>query len=64
MSLTKETAMTERTRISFQAQFLNAFNHPIFRSVPGGNVRSSGWATTTGASNNARVIEFRLKISF
>ncbi len=64
MSVTKDTAVTERSRITFQAQFLNAFNHPIFRNTPGGNVRSTSWGTTTGASNNARVIEFRLKISF
>lgn len=64
LSVTKEAALTERSKITFQAQFLNAFNHPIFRGAPGGNVRSSGWATSTGASNNARVIEFRLKITF
>jgi hypothetical protein len=64
MSLNKETRITERTRITFQTQFLNAFNHPIFRSAPGGGVRGSGWATSTGASNNPRVIEFRLRISF
>ena len=64
MSLNKSTAITERTRINFQAQFLNAFNHPIFRTIPSGSVRSSTWATSTGASNNPRVIEFRLSISF
>jgi len=64
LSLTKDTAVTERSRIQFQAQFLNAFNHPIFRGSAGGSVRGSGWATTTGASNNSRVIEFRLRFSF
>jgi len=70
ISITKETAVTERSRITFQGHFLNAFNHPIFRSVPGGSVRSSGWATTTAQSNAynsglfGRVIEFRLKFSF
>jgi hypothetical protein len=64
MSLTKETAITERSKISFQAQFLNAFNHPIFQNAPGGSVRGTGWGTVTGASNSPRVIEFRLRISF
>jgi len=64
MSISKETIITERTRISFQAQMLNAFNHPVFRGVPSGGVRSSGWATATGASNGARVVEFRVRISF
>jgi hypothetical protein len=67
LSLTKETAITERARVTFQAQFLNAFNHPIFgvAALPvSANVRSSGWATTTGQSNGPRVIEFRMKISF
>jgi hypothetical protein len=64
ISVNKETALTERSRLTFQAQLLNAFNHPVFRSVPSGSVRSSGWGTTTGASNTPRVIEFRLKVSF
>ncbi|MBP1597450.1 MAG: carboxypeptidase regulatory-like protein [Acidobacteria bacterium] len=64
LSLTKDTYITERQRIIFQAQFLNAFNHPVFRGAPGGSVRSSGWGTVTGPSNGARVIEFRLRFAF
>jgi hypothetical protein len=64
ISVTKDTFVTERSKISFQAQFLNAFNHPVFTGAPGGGVRSSGWGTVTGASNSPRVIEFRLRISF
>jgi hypothetical protein len=64
LSLNKVTAITERSKITFQAQFLNALNHPIFRGVPSGSVRGVNWATSTGASNNARVIEFRVMISF
>jgi hypothetical protein len=64
MSVNKSIAVTERSRISFQAQFLNAFNHPTFRGAPSGSVRSSSWGTVTGASNSPRVIEFRLNISF
>lgn len=68
ISVTKETFVTERARVSFQAQFLNAFNHPTFQNAPSGSVRSSGWGTVTGQSNAlgnyGRVIEFRLRISF
>jgi hypothetical protein len=67
ISLMKETAVTERYRITFYGQFLNAFNHPVFgtgTAPVGGNVRSSGWATTSAASNAPRVIEFRLRFSF
>jgi hypothetical protein len=68
ISLTKDTFVTERMKVSFQAQFLNAFNHPVFNGAPGGSVRGSGWGTTTGQSNTqsgyGRVIEFRLRISF
>jgi hypothetical protein len=66
MSLNKETRITERTRITFQAQLLNAFNHPTFRGAPSGSIRSSSWGTTgtSGSSIGARVVEFRLKISF
>jgi hypothetical protein len=64
ISFTKDTFITETVKFNFQAQFLNAFNHPIFTGAPGGSVRSSSWGTTTGASNSPRVIEFRLRIQF
>jgi len=64
MSLNKSIPITERSRITFQAQFLNAFNHPIFRGTLGGGVRSSGWGQATGASNSPRVIEFRINIFY
>jgi hypothetical protein len=64
MSLSKEVRIMERARVQFQAQFLNAFNHPTFRSFGTTGVRSSGFGTVTGQSNSARVIEFRLNIRF
>jgi hypothetical protein len=67
ISLTKDTALTERYRLVLQTQFLNAFNHPLFGTgtTPiAANTRTSGWATATGQSNTPRVIEFRVKISF
>jgi hypothetical protein len=67
VSLSKEVLFGERYRANFQAQFLNAFNHPVFgngTNPVGANVRSSGWATTTGTSNDPRVIELRLNFFF
>jgi hypothetical protein len=64
MSLSKEFRVTERARVQFQSQFLNAFNHPTWRSAPSGGVRSSGWGTSTSPSNSPRTIEFRLNIAF
>jgi len=73
MSLGKEFLITERWRFTFQTQFLNAFNHPVFGqgTLPGeagGNVLAGGWMTSTGQTSvnglGARQIEMRAKISF
>jgi hypothetical protein len=66
ISLTKETPIADRYRFIFQAQFLNAFNHPVFgtgTNPVSANVRSGTWATTS-AANAPRTIEFRAKIAF
>ena len=67
ISFTKEVPVAERYRVTFQAQFLNAFNHPVFGNSPNpisSNVRSSSWALTYGTSNSPRVIEFRMNVEF
>jgi hypothetical protein len=67
MSLTKQTAITERVKFTLQAQFLNAFNHPVFGTGTnpiGANTRTSGWATVTGSSTGPRAIEIRANFSF
>ena len=72
ISLTKQTAITEKVKFTLQAQFLNAFNHPVFGAGTnpiGANVRSSGWATVTGQTtgaqgSNPRQIEIRANFSF
>jgi hypothetical protein len=67
LSLTKQTAITERLKFTLQAQFLNAFNHPVFgtgTNPVGANVRGSSWATTTGSSTGPRAIEIRANFSF
>jgi hypothetical protein len=71
ISLSKTIPVTERWRVSIQALFINAFNHPVFgqgQTPLAGTIRNTNWATTNGASNNpdgfGRQIEFRLNISF
>ncbi len=67
LSLTKQTAITERLKFTLQANFLNAFNHPVFGTGTnpiGANVRSSSWATTTGSSTGPRQIEVRANFAF
>ncbi|GAB4243330.1 MAG: hypothetical protein Kow00109_19090 [Acidobacteriota bacterium] len=67
LSLTKSIPVREPYKLTFQAQFLNVLNHPVFGNAPnpvGANVRQSWWATTSGQSNDPRVIEFRLNFSF
>jgi hypothetical protein len=67
ISLSKETRITERLKFTLQAQFLNAFNHPVFGTgtIPiGANIRSSSWATATSASNAPRAIEIRANFAF
>jgi hypothetical protein len=71
ISLSKTIPVTERWRVSIQALFINAFNHPVFgqgQTPLAGTIRNTNWATTSGASNNpdgfGRQIEFRLNISF
>lgn len=71
-AVSKVFAITERVRFSFQAEFLNAFNHPTYNWR--GNLSSqnniysgsfgTGVLTTSSAGGGARQIEFRANIEF
>ncbi len=70
LSVTKRFPITERIRFVFQAEFLNAFNHPVFASASSvasspysPNVQQFGFGTGTVA-NNPRAIELRANIEF
>jgi hypothetical protein len=66
MSLTKRIAITERIRFVLQAEFLNAFNHPVFAFNTGGGANNLQ-STTFGQaynSNGPRNIELRANIEF
>lgn len=71
--VTKNIPITERVRFNLQSVFLNAWNHPVFANSAGaigGNPRTSGLFTVTGANNNpvsnigARQVELRANIVF
>jgi hypothetical protein len=67
--ISKSIPITERWRFTFQAELLNAFNHPVFGNgtTPiGANILSTSFATTSsGASGSfGRQIELRANISF
>jgi hypothetical protein len=72
LAISKAIPITERWRFTFQSEFLNVFNHPVFGQPTGGNpvtsnIRSTGWATGTPTNNTrgfGRQIEFRANISF
>ena len=68
MSLNKVFPIKERFRATFQAEFLNIFNHPTFGPVTSGaptaNVQSLTFGQTTGGPTGPRVIEFRLNLEF
>ena len=73
LSLGKETAVTERIRVRFSADFFNIFNHPNFANPTSSqlslqNPQSFGVITSTfippNQTNSARWIEFGLRVEF
>ena len=66
IAITKTTPIRENLRFVFQAEFLNAFNHPnwgIYNYYPYDNIRSSGFGQAN-VVNGARQIQLRASIDF
>jgi hypothetical protein len=63
VSLNKTIPIRESVRFTFQAQFLNVFNHPTF-NLGGLSPQSLSFAQSTGGPTGARRIEFRANIEF
>ena len=59
----KNTQITEGVRLQFQAEAINALNHPQFTN-PTTTPTSSAFGVVTGTFSWQRVIEFGLKLSF
>ncbi len=71
LSINKSIPITERVRMTLQAEFINAFNHPTFAITNGGqnapentSVQSLTFGQVTGGPTSPRVIEFRANIEF
>lgn len=62
ISMQKNFSITERYRVQFRADFLNAFNHPNF-AHPDNTVGDTTFGLITG-TQDARQIQFALKIYF
>jgi len=63
LSLFKDFVITERVRLQFRGEFLNAFNTPRF-SGPNTSVTSSSFGSITSQANAPRQIQFGLKLIF
>jgi hypothetical protein len=62
MSVTKSVPIRENLHFSLQAEFLNAFNHPVWGN-PSGSVQSNTFGTASVISA-PRAIELRANIEF
>jgi hypothetical protein len=63
MSAIKNTQICERLRLQFNAEFINALNHPQF-TPPVTTPTRTAFGQLTGAYNWQRIIEFGVKIIF
>ena len=63
ISAIKNTQIRERMRLQFNAEFINAFNHPQF-TPPNTTPTSTAFGQLTGSYNWQRIIEFGLKVMF
>ncbi|HUS08103.1 MAG TPA: carboxypeptidase regulatory-like domain-containing protein [Bryobacteraceae bacterium] len=63
ISLVKNTSITERVRLQFRTEFINALNHAQF-SNPNTTPTSSSFGRVTATSQWPRTIQFGLKLLF
>ena len=63
LSVIKAFSITEKTRLQFRTEFLNAFNHAQF-SDPSRSATNSAFGKITGQSNLPRNIQLALRLVF
>jgi TonB dependent receptor len=63
VSVVKNTSISERARLQFRSEFINAFNHAQF-SNPNTTPTSSSFGRVTSTSQWPRTIQFGLKLLF
>ncbi len=68
LSILKSTAITERMRLQFRAEFFNILNHPNFASpnttVFSGTAYNASAGLITSTATTSRQIQFALKLMF
>jgi hypothetical protein len=66
LSVLKRTAITEGTSLEFRAEFLNAFNHPLFPNALNLNPTQASFGAITSSTqdNYARRIQLMIKFLF
>ena len=64
----KSTAITERMKLQFRAEFFNILNHPNFGvpndTVFSGTALNASAGLITSTATNSRQIQFALKLMF
>ena len=63
ISMVKNTDITERVRLQFRSEFINALNHPQFNN-PNTTPTNTSFGRLTTANQWPRVIQFGLKLLF
>jgi hypothetical protein len=63
LSLIKNTQILGNVRLQFQAEAINALNHPQFVN-PTTTPTSTAFGVVTGTFSWQRIIEFGMKLSF
>jgi hypothetical protein len=63
LSFIKNTQITEKLRLQFHAQAINALNHPQF-SNPGTSPTSTALGQVTGTFSWQRIVEFGMRVIF
>jgi hypothetical protein len=59
----KRFSIGERNTVTFEANFFNLFNHPVF-SNPDGNIQDGTFGTSLSTANSARVTQLALRYDF
>jgi hypothetical protein len=64
LSLGKMTTITERVKLGFTVDFLNAFNHPIFGDPDTDVTNPASFGVLSGQNNRPRFIQLGFRIEF
>jgi hypothetical protein len=63
LSALKNTKITEKVKVQFRGEFLNAFNHPFF-ATPGTDPANTAFGTISATRGYARRIQLGIKLMY